>query len=110
MQRLYREATPPALVRASRVIGFEQHILALGADNSAVAAKLRQLAPQILLNIQGNDSEVTGILVKVQVNPPMEHGPAGHTLSDAGRRQLAEFAETMKDSPLKNALQRLIRR
>jgi len=110
LQRHYQKAAPPTLACASRVIGFEQHILMLGADNSAIAAKLRQLAPQILRVLQENGSEVTGILVKVQVTQqPVEHSQSGHSLGKTGHQQIADLAATMPDSPLKCALQRLLR-
>jgi len=111
LERLYREATPPALAGASRVIGFERHILVVGADNSAIAAKLRQLAPRILQKAQEINAEVTGILVKVQVGqPPTRRGRNAHILSKTGRLELAGLAATLTDSPLKDALLRLIKR
>ncbi len=108
-QRAYCKATPPTLARASRVIGFERCTLTVGADNSAVAAKLRQLAPQLLHHLHGDGMEVNGILVKVQVSQPTPeriHRP--FALEEDGRRRIAEAATGMKDSPLKRALQRLI--
>ncbi len=110
LQQHYQRATPPSLAGASRVIGFEQRVLTIGADNSAIAAKLRHLAPQILFQLQENGSEVTGIRVKVQVNPERARRHSAHVLSDAGRQQLADFSATIKDSPLKRALQRLTKR
>lgn len=111
LQSAYRKAAPPTLARASRVIGFEQHTLTVGADNTAIAAKLRQLAPQLLQQLQGDGMEVTGIRIKVQVSypapAPARKGPA---LRETGRRHLSELAATMDDSPLKRALLRLIRR
>jgi len=111
LQQLYHQATPPTLAHASRVIGFERHILTVGAENSAVAAKLRQLAPHILQQLQGDDAEVTGIRVKVQVSLPAyqpERTPP--VLDSAGRRHLSDLAKKIGDSPLKRALLRLINR
>lgn len=111
LQLAYRKATPPTLARASRVIGFEQHTLTVGADNTAIAAKLRQLAPHILQQLQGDGMEVTGIRIKVQVSyPAPAQAHEGRALRETGRRHLAELAATMDDSPLKRALLRLIRR
>lgn len=111
LERLYREATPPALTGASRVIGLERHTLVVGADNNAIAAKLRHLAPRILQKVQESNVEVTGILIKVQVSQPRARHPhAAHTLSSAGRQQLAGLADNLADSPLKSALLRLIKR
>jgi len=110
LDALFRKAAPASLLGASRVIGFERHVLKIGADSGAVAAKLRQLAPQILVRVQEDNAEVTGILVKVQVGRPMAKArrivrPPGET----GKRQIAEFASNLGNSPLKSALLRLIR-
>jgi hypothetical protein len=111
LDRLFREAIPPSLASASRVIGVERHVLKVGAENSAVAAKLRQLAPQILLRLQEDNAKVTGILVKVQVGRPQAKPTrAARVLSQTGRQQIEELASNLADSPLKSALLRLIRR
>ena len=117
LERLYRAATPSALAGASRVIGFERHILVVGADNNAVAAKLRHLAPRILQKAQERENanqgtlKITGILVKVQVSQPAPpRAQDAHILSSTGRQQVADLAATLKDTPLKRALLRLIRR
>lgn len=111
LQRSYQQAAPSTLTHSSRVIGFEQHILTLGADNSAIAAKLRQLTPQILGLLQENGAEVTGILVKVQVSqPPVALDQTDHSLGEIGRQQIINLADTIPDSPLKYALQRLLKR
>jgi len=111
LERLYRKATPESLAKTSRVIGLEQHTLVIGADNGAIAAKLRQLIPNILKQIQKGSAEITGIRVKVQVDsPPVQNVPAPHILSEEGRRQIAALATSLSNSPLKSALQRLIRR
>jgi hypothetical protein len=111
LQRKYQETVPPSLAHASRVIGFEQHILTLGADNIAIAAKLRQLVPQILHLLQLNGSEVTGILVKVQVaQPHATRSQSSHSVGKTGKQQIEDFTASMHDSPLKSALQRLLGR
>lgn len=110
LQRHYQQIAPPSLLRASRVYWLDQQILTLAANNTAVAAKLRQLAPQLALQLRQRGAEVTGIKVTVQVTmPPAKPDTKGHTLSTAGRRQVGDLAQNLPDSPLKNALQRLAR-
>jgi len=110
LQLRYQQTAPPTLARASHVIGLERQLLTLGADNSAIAAKLRQLAPQLLSQLQENGVEVTGILVKVQVaQPTATHDHSSHTLGKTSRQQIADLALTMPDTPLKQALQRLLK-
>ena len=87
---------------------IEDRILTLAANNSAVAAKLRQMAPELITQLQLHGCEVTGIQVRVQValpTQPRTKVPAA--ISDSGKKQLKALAESLKDSPLKAALQRL---
>lgn len=108
LQQQYRQIAPPTLAKISQVIGFERHILILGAGNGAAAAKLRQLSPQLVQVFQENGLKVTGILVKVQVAVPASRLPrARPSMAPAGRQQVAALAATLADSPLKTALQRL---
>ncbi len=111
LQKRYRQIAPPPLARASQVIGFERHILTLGAENSAIAAKLRQLAPQFVHSFQESGLKVTGIRVRVQVTAAAPRRPPQRpALSVAARQDVAALAAKLPDSPLKNALQRLARR
>jgi hypothetical protein len=110
LQRLYERMAPPSLMRASRVISLEQQTLVLAADNGAVAAKLRQLAPQLAGQLQNAECEVTRILVRVQVSQPPRPAAKAAGLSAAGKSKLIELAGELRDSPLKNALCRLGRR
>ena len=87
---------------------MEFGILTLTANNSAVAAKLRQMAPELTRQLQLQAGEVTGIQVKVQVAIPHNpHSASPSVVSVTGKRQLNELAESLNDSPLKTALQRL---
>ena len=108
LERCYKQIIPPSLGRASRVMQLEQQTLTISADNGAVAAKLRQLAPQLTQLFQDGGHEVTGIQVRVQVAlSPQIYRSSPATVSATGRQRLADLAEKLPDSPLKNALQRL---
>lgn len=107
LQRLYEQVAPPSLARASHVIDLEQSILLLAADNGAVAAKLRQLAPELTRSFRDKGSEVTGIQVRVQVTTsPPQHEHRHAELSAAAQHALEELAEMLPDSPLKSAVER----
>jgi hypothetical protein len=108
LQRLYEQIAPASLLRYSRVLQIERQILTLAANNGAIAAKLRQLAPELTRLLQNKGCEVTGIQVRVQVTlPATENTPTPPTLSAMGRKRLIELAVELPDSPLKSALQRL---
>lgn len=108
IQALYERVAPPSLLKSSHVMQLEQGILSLAADNPAVAAKLRQLAPVLQEQLLLQGGEVTGIQVKVQVTNPAPT-PAKHQahLGLKGKQELAHLIDTLADSPLKTALQRL---
>ena len=110
LQQQYELLVPPSLGRYSRVMQIEQRVLILAANNSAIAAKLRQLAPELARQLRDKGCEITGIQVKVQVVlPDFKHVSSPVTLSQEGRRRLAELSEELSDSPLKQALLRMLR-
>ena len=110
LQRHYEQVAPPSLARASHVVHLEQNLLLLAADNGAVAAKLRQLAPELARLFKDKGHEVTVIQVRVQVTvPPTKRSATPALLSATGRQTLDDLAGILPDSPLKSALQRLAR-
>ncbi len=108
LQRFYDRTAPASLSKASYVMCLADYILTIATQNSAVAAKLRQLAPTLTHAFQDGGYEVTAIQVKVQVTPPPRLPRQPRPLSVAGKRQLTDFAKNLRDSPLKEALNRLI--
>lgn len=111
LQQSYEQVAPTALVRFSHVILLEQTILTLMADNSAVAAKLRQLAPRLAQLLTESGCEVTAIQVRVQVTlPPTSRSVPSPALSDAGQKRLIASTEKLPDSLLKKVLQRLAKK
>jgi hypothetical protein len=107
LQQLYRQLVPATLGQGSHVLQLAQQILLVAADNSAVAAKLRQLAPDLVQQMQNNGYEITGIRVRVQVAAPALAAPTPVELSASGQQQLLNLAEELPESSLRNALQRL---
>lgn len=113
LQQLLLEATPFALAAASRVTDLRAGTLVLLADNAAVAAKLRQLAPRLLKHVQKQQAEVTGIRVDVQVKThkiKAEDEVTKQPLPAEAIKDLGGLAETLPPSPLKSALDRLLAR
>jgi hypothetical protein len=113
LQQLLLEATPSALAAASRVTDLKSGTLVILADNAAVAAKLRQLAPRLLKHVQKQRLEVTGIRVDVQVKTHKIKGEdevTKHSLPPDAITNLGALSESLSPSPLKSALVRLLAR
>ena len=113
LQQVLLEAVPTPLAKSTRVKSLRAGTLFLLADNSAVAAKLRQLAPTLLLHVRKREIEVTGIQVEVQVaaqQPGSSGTQSGRDLSLTAVNTLDGLAEALNESPLKTALTRLVRR
>ncbi|HKA39724.1 MAG TPA: DUF721 domain-containing protein [Burkholderiales bacterium] len=113
LQQVLHEAVPSSLVHSARVSTFRAGRLVVLADNAAVAAKLKQLAPRLLRHLQERGNQVTGIQVDVQVAAPQRASNTASSerdLSLTALRSLEGLAGTMKESPLKGALDRMVQR
>jgi hypothetical protein len=113
LHQLLFEAVPPALAGASRVTNLKSGILVISADNAAVAAKLRQLAPRLLSHLEKNAIQVTGIQVDVQVKVhkiKAEDNVIETALPPDAIQKFSRLAERLPPSPLKSAIARLASR
>lgn len=109
LQKLYATLVPPYLRAASRVGSVAREELKLFADSGAVATRLRLLAPDLLREFRAKGWQFSSIRVAVQVRIPAAEKPkAPRTPLDArAQASLAKAADSMTDSPLKEALVRL---
>jgi hypothetical protein len=81
------------------------------ADTSAVAAKLRQLAPRIVAEIVKFAPEVTSIQVEVQVTRGSDVPPRPRpAIGPRGLTSLSKLRDALPVSPLREALDRLLQR
>ena len=113
LQQVLFDSAPPPLAQASRVKNYQAGTLSLLADNAAVAAKLKQLAPRLLLNIQKRVPEITGIRIEVQVKYsgyPTQARVKNSSLPIDSIEHFKKLSEVIPDSPLKSALTNLVRR
>ncbi len=112
LQRLWERLAPPPLAQMCRISGLQDRVLVVYANNGAVAAKVRQLAPTVLEKFQKTGLEVTSILVRVQASyrPPQEKPPKTLRLGAAGASSLRQLAERLDESPLKRALESMLER
>lgn len=112
LQQAFARVCPADLARSSRVGIFRDGILSVWVDHGAVAAKLRQLIPSLMLGLRNQGVEVKGISVTVQVawdDPPplaLERPP----LSERALSALRQLEERLPDSPLKRAVASLTAR
>jgi len=112
LQQVFSESAPPALARASRIKNYREGTLFILADSAAVAAKLRQLAPRLLVNIQKLEPQITGIQVAVQVTGSQGNFDTPLKNNKLGIDSIEKFnklSEAIPDSPLKSALANLVR-
>ncbi len=110
MQQVFTEIAPEPLAQFGRVGQFARSSLLLFADNGAVAAKLKQLTPSLLVKFHKRGYEVTAIRVEVQ--PPSRPAPPRKQIRLSGKAtdQLRELAASLPASPLRAALEGLLAR
>ena len=109
LQDRIRRALPPALAKHVAVIDARSAELELGAASGAVAALLRQRAPDLRVALAREGFEFTGIRVRVQARLARESPPKSPTkqLDSSSAAMLMSLAAKLGQSPLGDALRRL---
>jgi Dna[CI] antecedent, DciA len=111
LEQAYVAAIPREFAARSRVAYERAGAIVVLADTSAVAAKLRQLAPRIVARIVKSAPEITSMRVEVQIaqhnNSPPRVRP---TIGADGLASLRELRDALPDSPLRVAIGRLVSR
>lgn len=109
LQQIYGHTVSEDLAGRSRVADERADAVVIMADTSAVAAKLRQLAPRIVAEIVKREPERTGIRLDVQLSPanplPAASGP---TLPESALEGLASLRDSLPESELRTALQKMV--
>ena len=112
LQTLYLRSAPRELAMSSRVKNYRTGTLFIAADNAAVAAKLRQLAPTLLAFIRETEAEITALRIEVQVGGAarerVRESQKTALTSDAVEK-IQELSKRVGDAGLKSALARLAR-
>ena len=113
LQKLYLRSAPRELAGSSRVKNYRTGTLFVSADNAAVAAKLKQLAPTVLASIRKTEPQITGIRIEVQVSGAARQRPRKPqktALTPGAVEQFEALAKRVPDGGLKAAISRLVRR
>jgi hypothetical protein len=107
LQRHFASVAPPYIAQSSQILGLRHGTLSIATANGTIAAKLRQLAPEIVNGLQNRGCEVSGLRVKVQVSyAPPAPKPIPRLLTRTAQNRLHELSERLNDSPLKHALEK----
>jgi hypothetical protein len=110
LQSVLAEVLPGNLATSAKVALLKAGEMILFADNGAVAAKLRQITPRILISLRQRGYEITGIRLQVQVSIRDNPLPQKQiSLSSEARNAIDLLSERLTASPLKSALKRLSR-
>jgi len=108
LRRIAARALPGNLLRSCSIANYKQGKVVIFAENSAVAAKLKLLAPTLRDHFVKSAIEVTGIDVEVQPTNPAPPPPAKHThLSSGAAQALTDLADQLPDSKLKSSINAL---
>ena len=108
LRRGFAALLPENLRRSCSVANYTHGKIVIFAENSAVAAKLRLLAPSIKDRMAQSGLEITGIEVEVQLKArAVAPASTDRRLSTAAAKEISELAAQLADSKLKSALESL---
>lgn len=111
LQALWRASVPAELRPHAQAAGLKHKRITVLADNGAVAAKLKLIAPSLLKTLQNKGLEVTSIRVEVQVKSARQRRPdTARKINASAAASLLRLAQELPDSPLRAALERLASR
>jgi len=112
LQRQMERTLPVALTQSCHIANYKLGIIVIHADSSAVAAKLRQIAPTLGDAFQQIGLEVTEIRVRVQPRFREKTRLPDKPIENIGleaQQGLTSLSSSLPlDSPLRAALERLI--
>jgi hypothetical protein len=111
LQRIYAGTVPRDLADKSQVACERTGTVVVVAETSAIAHKLKQLAPRVVEKFVKFAPEVTSIQVEVQVAPTSDLDPrARPVIGPTGLSSLCELRDALPESQLREALSCMIRR
>ena len=110
LRRVLAGVLPPNFRRSCTIANYMQGKVVIFAENSAVAAKLRLMEPELRDQFVKRAIQITGITIKVQPKAPIPAREKQIHGSPSAARSLMDLADQLPDSKLKNAISALARR
>ncbi|MDP3279713.1 MAG: DUF721 domain-containing protein [Nitrosomonas sp.] len=118
-QLIFSKLVPAQLAQHCVLSRTSNGKLTIMAENGAIASKLKQISPSVLLKLQELGWEVTSIQILVQAPNFAKNtktlADKGYTkkklkLSQTGKDCLSRLATTLPDSELKNTIQSFVKK
>jgi hypothetical protein len=112
LTRLVRRHLPRPIAERVHVSDSREGVLELAATAGAIAATLRQRAPQLRASLLREGFDFTEVRVRVQVaaRPEISRKDVLRQWDSASAKPLFDLADRLSDGPLKAALARWSRR
>lgn len=112
LARLYSELAPTHLGQASCVANYKAGTIIIHAASSAIAAKLRHMAPTLANEFSKRGAECNEVQIKVQAREIQSQSRTStqKPLSTRTSRELGCLAGSLPASPLRSALESLLER
>lgn len=115
VEQAAKHALPPALASVCRVARIDRQQITLAVPSAAYASKLRQLAPRILLLLNGSGWNLNEISVKVQAALLQSQTKTAsrhqvEPLDETALHAFDELRQGLPPGPLAEAVKRLLAR
>lgn len=106
---------PPALKDSCEVAGFDDGTVLLKVSSAGLAAKLRQTLPRLADGLQQRGWQVSAIRTRVQpggspTTSATWAAPSEAAIPTSAVAAFGDLSRSLDDSPLKTAVDRLVRR
>jgi hypothetical protein len=114
MQQVFMKIAPPQLAQHCALGALVEGDLTIYARSGAIAAKLRQMLPSLLLKFRARGYEVTAIRIAVQANynsiTDTQKVAKRLEIGQAGLESLSDLVSALPASPLRTAVAHLLKR
>ena len=114
MQQVFMKIAPPQLAQHCALGALVEGDLTIYARSGAIAAKLRQMLPSLLLKFRARGYEVTAIRIAVQANynsiTDTQKVAKRLEIGQAGLESLSDLVSALPASPLRTAVAHLLKK